>query len=541
MKRIFSRLVVMLLCAIGFLQSAERPRLVIFISIDQMKAEYLDWYKSEFTAGLKQLCSKGTVFTNADLNHAPSETGPGHASLGTGSYPKRSGIIGNEWIDRQTGKEIYCVSDPRAGTVEGIGGGSSPKNLLVTGLGDWIKAASPASKVYAVSVKDRGAILIGGQRPDGAFWYDRKTGQMVTSSYYMRELPPWMRSFNAKDWVAHNVPDAWEKLVADSVYTKYGPDDMVGETMWSGSRIFPHRFIPEKKKEQIIDSPYGDVMVLDFAREIVRSEELGRKAVTDVLFVSLSCTDYVGHDFGGNSHEIIDNLIRLDRSLGDFLLEMEKFVGKGNLLVALSGDHAAMPLPEYRTIVEKKSGRRALVQNEIRPKIADLNNRLQRELNTTEQVIISSAFLNYTAATRAGVDSLSLERRIREGVSAIDGIAGIFFKRELVAGNGKNQRALEYYRRGYNPTRGKDFQILPCEYCLFTSSPTGTSHGTPYRYDTHLPIVFWGTGVRAQKVSRVVHTVDIAPTIAKVLGIATPSAIDGKVLKEIVQLQPRTF
>jgi predicted AlkP superfamily pyrophosphatase or phosphodiesterase len=525
------------LCALSFLQSAERPRLVIFISIDQMKAEYLEWYKAEFTGGFKRFLKEGVVFTNADLNYAPSETGPGHASLGTGAYPAHSGILSNEWIDQKSGKEIYSVDDSTAGKVDADGGGYSPRNLVVTGLGDWWKQASPASRVISASIKDRAAILMGGQHPDYAFWYDRKTGHMVTSDYYARHVPDWAKSFNAEDWVQRTMPDAWTKLLPDSVYTKYGPDQMQGEQQTDGSTSFPHSYPGEKKKSLLPSGPFGDAMVLDFARSAVRSEKLGQRGVTDLLLLSLSCTDYVGHSYGGNSQEMIDQLIRLDRSLGDFIADMEKTVGAGNVFVALSADHAAMPLPEYLTTVNHKSARRVLVQKEIYPGIDALDRGLQKELGTTEHIIQSNAFLNYAAAMKAHVDSVALEHRVREGLLRIDGIADVFFRREIINGASRNRPYLGYFRRGYFPLHGNDFLILPCEYCLFTSTTTGTTHGTPYKYDTHVPVLFWGKDLTygGNKIARAVHTVDIAPTIARYFGVPYPSTVDGKPLKEIVR------
>jgi predicted AlkP superfamily pyrophosphatase or phosphodiesterase len=331
------------------------------------------------------------------------------------------------------------------------------------------------------------------------------------------------------------VPDAWTKLRPDSIYTKYGPDDVEGEKLWDNSRIFPHAIAPGKKNELLASTPYGDQMTLDFARAIVQAEKLGQRGVTDLLIISLSCTDYVGHAFGGNSHEIIDNLLRLDQALGTFITDVELAVGGGNIMLVLSADHAGMPLPEYRSTIGRKSARRILVRNEIYPKIAEYEKQLQKELNTTEQMIRSNAYLNYAAAARAGVDSVTLEQKVRREAIKIDGIADIVFRREILAGNGSGNRYLGYYQRGYYPPRGEDFIIRPCEYCLFTTSKTGTSHGTPYVYDTHVPIVFWGSGIAGKQVARVVHTADVAPTIAKVLGIAPPSSVDGKVLKEIAR------
>jgi predicted AlkP superfamily pyrophosphatase or phosphodiesterase len=534
MKRIFVFASIIILFS-GILESGQRPKLVVFISIDQMKAEYLDWYKSEFTGGFKRILMEGTQYTNADLNYALSETGPGHAALGTGTYPTHSGITENNWYDRRTLNRVYCVEDSTAEKAEAEGGGMSSKNLMVTALGDWLKTASPASKVIAASIKDRAAILMAGQRPDCAFWYDRKLGHMVTSEFYVKEVPAWVRSFNADNWIATHVPAAWTKIAPESVYAKYGPDELEGEMKWGGSTMFPHVFEPDKRNEQIVSSPFGDAMILDFALEAVKAEHLGQRYVPDLLIVSLSCTDYIGHAFGGNSHEMVDQMIRLDRVLGDFIKNVEKIVGQGNILLALSADHAAMPLPEYRKTVQHKDARRIITTTDVNPRIEALDLALQHEFKTTEHIIQSEAFLNYPAAAAAGVDSIALEKRMRDGLLKIDGITDVYFRRELVIGKSRVHDLLGYYQRGYYAPRGRDFIIRPCEFCLLTSSPTGTSHGTPYRYDTHVPILFWGNGVKSQQVTRVVHTVDVAPTLAKAVGANPPSTIDGKSLKEIVK------
>jgi len=214
---------------------------------------------------------------------------------------------------------------------------------------------------------------------------------------------------------------------------------------------------------------------------------------------------------------------------------VEKLLGPGNILLSLSADHAGMPLPEYRRNVQHKDARRILTTTEINPKIEALDSVLQREIKTTQHVIQSEAFLNYAVAAVAGIDSVSFERRVKEGLLKINGITDVYFRRELTGASAQPHPYLGYYQRGYYPPRGNDFIIRPCGYCLLTASTTGTSHGTPYRYDTHVPILFWGMGVKAQQVARAVHTVDIAPTIAKVLGINAPTTVDGKSLKEIVK------
>lgn len=535
MKKRMTFVCVLFISFASALASPIKPKLVILISVDQMRADYLERFKGDFTGGLKRLIEQGTLFRNATLNYSPSETGPGHASISTGCYPGKTGILANDWIDPATRKEIYCVEDTSAEKVNTEGGGFSPKNLEVTAIGDWLKLGSPRSKVIAVSAKDRAAILMGGQHADYAFWYDAQSGHMVTSEYYTQTEPEWVRSFNKSNWIKHHVPDAWTTLHRSKYYDKFGPDTLVGEMIWNGSTAFPHPFSQKNKKEQILKSPYGDMLVLDFAAKALAEEHLGQRNHVDLLCISLSCTDYIGHAFGPNSHEMADQMMRLDAMLGTFISNAERIVGKGTILLALSADHGVLPLPEYTVSVEHKFSRRIVPQNTINPAIEALDHSLGAAMGTSDHIIQSKAFLNYAVAAKAGVDSLELERRVKVGLMAIDGIADVYFRREILDTLTPPRPFLDIVRRGYFPPRGKDFIVRFCENCLVSSSKTGTSHGSPYLYDTHVPLVFWGNGIHSKQSGQNVHTVDIAPTLAKLLKIQIPVNVDGHPLDEVVQ------
>ncbi|MFH0991129.1 MAG: alkaline phosphatase family protein [bacterium] len=514
--------------------SGKNPKLIIFISIDQFSADYLTKYQKEYSGGLKTLTAQGVWYLNADLNYAISETGPGHAALGTGTYPGNSGILSNEWFNRLTGREVYCVEDSLAKPVEGEGGGFSARNLIVTGLGDWMKQVSSSSKVITASVKDRAAILMGGQHPDYVYWYDRKNGRMVTSSYYTQALPEYVKKYNASKWLEQNVPGRWEQLLPEGVYGKYGPDELMGEAKKNSTTSFPHPFDPKTMKEQIVTSPFADLFVLNFIREVMKSEQLGIRGVADLLCISFSGGDYVGHAYSPDSHEMLDYLLRLDRELGKFIHDVENSFGKENILIALSADHAVQHMPEYEQQFGNKSARRLLFQRDIEPKIDSLQKVFKAELHTTETLVRNNAFLNYTAAARAGLDSLAFEKKVRAGVLSIDGVADVYFRRDLQ----KRSWAPSFlgcYQRSYYPPRGKDFQVRFRENFLVTTSLTGSTHGSPYRYDTHVALVFWGNGLKPRKVERAVATVDIAPTIANLLRVPVPKTANGKVLQEIVK------
>jgi predicted AlkP superfamily pyrophosphatase or phosphodiesterase len=514
--------------------ACESPRLIVIIVIDQMRADHLERYSREYTSGFKRLLSEGIFYSNADLGYAMTATAPGHATLSTGVYPWKSGIVGNSYVERETNRRVYSVEDSTVLTVDGEGGKMSPRNLKVTAFADWLKVASPQSKVVSISYKDRPAVLMGGKKSDFAFWYDRATGHMVTSSYYTKSLPEWVKVFNAGNWIQKNIPPVWAKLKPDSIYERYGPDNLEGESPWSGSTGFPHPFNPDKKPSQAFNSPFGNSMLLDFAREALRCEKLGGRDVTDLLCISLSTTDLIGSLFGPNSHEMIDNLLRLDLALDSFLGDLASACGRDRLLVVMTGDHGVLPLPEYLTAVEHRFARRVDNRKEIRQKLAQLDSLLRLELKVTEPVI-NEGFLNYVAAKNAGYDSKKLEQRMREVLMSVDGVADVVFRTELIDPKTPQRPYLEAYRHSYYASRSPDFYIRNCEYCLVTASRVGTSHGSPYAYDTRVPIVFWGPRYDARKVDRVVHTVDIAPTLAKMLHLAPPSDLDGKVLKELDQ------
>jgi predicted AlkP superfamily pyrophosphatase or phosphodiesterase len=515
----------------------DRPRLIILISIDQMRADYLDRYRAEYTGGFKELSSNGVVFSNADLNYASSETGPGHATLGTGSYPRNSGIPGNEWIDPTARKTVYCVEDSSARPVNAEGGSLSPRNLRRTGLGDWIKAADPRSKVVSVSAKDRAAILLAGKNPDKAFWYSSRSGHMVTSSYYMSRLPRWVQKFNASGWIQKNVPGAWTKLLPSSHYEATGPDELIGESDRGGNSSFPHVFTEEEKASQLLTSPYGDELVLDFAFAAVTNEQLGRGISSDLLCISLSCTDYIGHSYGPDSHEMHENLVRLDRSLGRFFDQVRNALGHDRYVIALSADHGVMPLPEFMNITSSL-GKRINPRESLQPLFDSLNQVFSRGAREQKVFVDRNGFLDYQTAMKAGLDSNSFEQAIRKGLTRADEIVEVYPRRTLVVKPDENEDYVNKFRRSYYSARGEDVQVQFCEYCLVTSHKVGTSHGSVYSYDTHIPILIMGAGVNAGVYSRRVHSVDVVPTLARLAGIPFPEDIDGVPLKEVLEEPP---
>lgn len=532
MKKLFS----LFLFFASFVTAQEtKPSLIVYISIDQMRADYFERYGKYFTGGFSRLYNQGIVYTNADLNYATSETGPGHATLGTGCFPWKSGIQGNEWIEVSTLNDMYCVSDSTAKPVDGIGGGFSPRNLMVTAIGDWLKKESPKSKVITASSKDRAAILMGGKHPDYAFWYGRSVGGMVTSDYYTKTLPAWVKRFNASNWAANNAPAEWTKSLPETEYAKIGPDEFAAEAKWKEDTSFPHAISEEKKNEQIMGTPYGDKIIVDFAMEAVKNENLGNRGVTDLLCISLSNCDYVGHAMGPDSHEMLDLLVKVDGYLGELFSFLDESVGKNKYVVALSADHAVCPLPEFNTQFRNIPAKRYNYKNDVKSKIDSLSAALQAELKASEEIIHKNAFLNYAAAATAGVDSIRLEEKVRAGLLSIDAYVDVFFRRELVTREPSSKPYIEKYRNSYYTPRGEDFQYRIRENCLISSRPYGATHGSPYEYDSHIPVLFWWNGAASRKISRPVFSADVAPTLARFAGFPFPKNLDGTPLPEIAR------
>jgi predicted AlkP superfamily pyrophosphatase or phosphodiesterase len=516
------------------IQSADRPQLIVIISIDQMRANHLTRYASLYEQGFKRLTTEGVFYKNADVNYSGTSTGPGHATLGTGMYPWKSGIVANNYTERATGKKVYCVSDSTAESVEGDGGKMSARNLLVPGFGDWLRATSPTSKVISLSYKDRAAILMGGKRPNAAFWYDRKSGRMATSSYYMSALPAWTKEFNASGWIAKNLPTEWTKLLPENVYERFGPDDMPGEPLRQGTRTFPHAITPGKEIGQLFGTPWGNDYLLDFATAAIQGERLGKRGTVDLLCVSLSTTDNVGSEFGPNSHEMIDNLVRIDRSLGKFLANLETMFGRGGVVVAFSGDHGVMQTPEYLNQFEHIAARRINNAVQVDAVVKQMDSTLRREQGI-KQRILKSGMINEEALKAAGANIASVEQRLRQALLRVDGVADVVFKRELTDPASPDRPYLDVYRHSFLEERSPDYFVRDCEYCLDGEGTTGTAHGSPYLYDRLVPLVFWGMGQTPSKIDRTVHTVDLVATIAKLYGIPAPANIDGVPLKEVVE------
>ncbi|MCZ6463624.1 MAG: alkaline phosphatase family protein [Proteobacteria bacterium] len=515
--------------------AGQAPRLVLVVVIDQLRRDRLD---ASLPGGLGRLAREGRVFPQAALQHAVTATCPGHASIATGRHPGRTGLVGNEFIDKEAGRGFYCVEDSGADALT-LGGeeGRSPRLLRVDTLGDWLKAAHPEARVFAVSGKDRGAIPLAGHRGDAAYWLDRDGAlRFTTSRYYREDLPDWVQRWNGADPIENGylaaLPERWEHAVTEAEDTAR-PDDYRYERP-DFRRVSGHPLRAgdlEDTVEQLYRTPYLDLLTLDFARELALREGLGRGPAPDLLGVSLSATDTIGHYYGPRSHEARDALLRLDRALGVFLDQLEADVGP--VLVALSADHGVLEMPEW---LAQRGASRCPVEGG-RTGLFWLWMRLQWELHSTLSPFSFPRTWMEAAGTQLHVNR-ALARGRGVGVHRVVEVAERFLEAEgaiAEAWNGdeiahRRTPMAQLFRNSYDHRRSGELAIELEPTCLVSGRDEGTDHGSPHLYDRAVPLVFYGPGVAPGSDPRPAATVDLAPTLAALLGIAAPGDLDGRAL-----------
>jgi len=521
-----------------------RPRLAIVLVVDQMRADYLERYADLYTGGLGRFRNEGAWFTQGRLQHALSYTAPGHASVATGSDPARHGIIANDWYDRSSRAEIYAAEDPQATPVltqptTAILPGRSPRQLERPTLGDWLKDQEPGARVFSVALKDRAAVLMGGHKPDRAYWYSPEVAGFVSSSWYAGGAPPpaWVAEFNASGVVFDRFARGWTRSRDIAAYVRSGPDHIAAEADGENTR-FPHLFDDgtagsrDAYPRQLLTSPFGDELALRFARKLISAEQLGADDAPDLLMISCSSADYIGHRYGPFSHEVQDYYLRLDGWLAELLVDLDQHVGKDSYVLALSADHGALPLPEEARLRGHSSARRvpsAEYRAQTRAVLATTLNKLGLPDAAVLFLGEDGVWLDLPAAKAA-----ELRKEVAQALRGLDFVADTFTSDEL-AGPVDPQRPFHAnYRRSYFAGRSPDVQLRFKEWHLVDALARGTSHGSPYDYDTHVPVLFFGAGVRQGVHPQRVGTTDVAPTLAELLGIKAP-AIDGKSLAAVVR------
>lgn len=528
-----------------------RPRLAVVLVVDQMRADYLERYADLYRGGLARLRSEGAWFTEAHVQHALTYTAPGHASISTGSHPARHGIVANEWYDRDSRKVVYAAEDPGARPVlpsESAAAaalpGRSPRLLQRQGLGDWLKAQEPAARVFSVALKDRSAVMMGGQRPDRAFWYSAELAGYLSSSWYQDGAPPpaWVAAFNASGAVFEGFARGWTRVRDPSAYLRSGPDDVATEA--DGKRTeFPHLLddgTPAARADfarAMMYTPFGDQLTLQFARRMVEAEGLGADDVPDILFVSCSSGDLIGHAYGPHSHEIEDYYLRLDDYVGQLLADLDEHVGKDRYVLALTADHGALPLPEEAALRGHHSARRVtedVYRAQARAAVEAALTKLRLPAAALLHLGEDGVWLDAAAAAAAGVAPTELRTAVAAALRGLDFVADAFTADDLAARGDQARPFLTRYQRSYQAARSPDVLLRFKQWHLVDALPQGTSHGSPYGYDTHVPVLFFGAGIRPGLHERPVGTVDVAPTLAALLGVAIPQDIDGRSLANLI-------
>ena len=522
--------------------SADQPALVVLISVDQMRYDFFERFGHQFEGGLKRLWEEGAVYNDAHHLHAPTHTAPGHATLSTGCFPAHHGIVANSYHDEQTGASKYCVVDNAAEIIgvdnDGRLEGRSPKLLRTSTLGDWIKSANKQSKVFAVAKKDRSSVLMGGKKADRAFWIDGLTTEVVSSDYYGKSMPIWADTLSGATLFATDLARGWHKKRNAAAYAGTRADDFAAE---AGSFLptFPHTLermrpgMPERIKNNIMFTftPMAEDFVLSLAEMLVEVEDLGGDDHTDLLLVGCSAADAIGHHFGPLSQEAHDYYLWLDGYLDRFFKFLDTRIGRDNYWVVLSADHGVLPLPEALTQQGIDAGR--VLFSDFLALVDAVETRLEEELGLEEPLfsaVSGGIFLNYTEAESKGIPPIELRQKVANALKNLEIIADAYTTDEL---KGDTDRPyIQHYRNSYDPQITPDIVVRLKENHL-VHGPTGTSHGSPYRYDTHVPIIFLGEPFQAGTYSRSVTTADVAPTIAAKLGIRVNDRVDGKVLTEL--------
>jgi hypothetical protein len=500
-------------------------RLVLLIAVDQFRFDYLKRFRADYTDGLKRLLTDGAVFTDANLEHYPTVTAIGHATMLSGATPSSSGIIGNDWFDRASGASVTSVADSTVTVVgSATGNAASPRRLLVSTLGDEIKMASgfakgspEAPRTIGISIKDRSAILPAGRAADAAYWWDNKTGNFVSSTYYMSELPPWVRAFNDQKTPDTFAGQAWTLLARPATPVKQLPGDRT-QALYDG----------------ITGSPFGNDVVAGFADAALTAERLGQRGATDVLSVSFSSNDSVGHTHGPDSAEVRDISIRTDRVIGRLLSRVDKLVGLQHVIVALTADHGVAPVPE-RSIERGLPGGRitsASLFGPIQQALADKYGEGKWVLATAG----SSPYLNYDLIASSKLDPVDVRRVAAEAAMAVPHVARVYTRDQLQRGEISTDRIAQRVLRGFNAQRSGDLEILLEPYWM--RQATGTTHGSPYNYDAHIPLVVMGARIQPGEYSGHVALNDLAPTLATLVGVEIPAASVGRVLTEALRPAP---
>ncbi|WP_411031096.1 alkaline phosphatase PafA [Spongiimicrobium sp. 3-5] len=517
------------------------PRLVVGIVVDQMRYDYLTRFWNHYgEGGFKRLVNEGFNCKNNHFNYAPTKTGPGHASVFTGTTPAVHGIIANDWYDKDLDRLVYCTEDQTFGSVgtSSDAGKMSPQRMLVTTVGDQLRLHTQMrGKTIAVSLKDRGAILPGGHTANAAYWFHgQNEGLWISSTFYMTELPAWVNDFNVSDAV-EQYKKVWSPIKDINSYLESGSDANKYERLFVGetTSAFPHDLVSLWDLNEGFDilkaTPFGNSITTDFALAALKGEKLGQDTITDFFAISFSSTDYVGHHFGVNSKEVQDTYVRLDKDLERLLNALDEQVGATEYTVFLTADHGAIHVPAFLKDKKILAG-----YSELAEKQSEFDDFLKYTFGTTD--IVKNISNDQVFLDHKIIGNLDLEIKEVQQVIAQELLGYSFIERVYTGyqmwNNPYNEGIPHILQNGYHQKRSGDVLMVlspgTVDYDL-----TGSTHGTPQIYDTHVPLLFYGKGIKNGSTFERTEIPDIAPTIASLLGIAFPNGATGKTLEKVLK------
>ncbi|MDB2349902.1 alkaline phosphatase family protein [Flavobacteriaceae bacterium] len=519
----------------------DKPKLVVSIVVDQMRFDNLDKYKESYSNnGFNRLIREGFNLKNNHFNYVPTVTGPGHSSISTGSTPKTHGIVGNNWFDKKTQKDVYCTTDLN---YENLGGNAysakmSPNNLLVNTLGDLNRIENDMnSKTISIAIKDRGSILMGGRKANAAYWfYGKDKGEWVSSKYYMEELPEWVDKFNNSDIVSTYIGE-WNTLYDINSYKESRSDDNNFEKSFKGdpSVTFPYDLNKLKHLndgyDMLKETPFGNNLTTDFAIEAISNEKLGKDQYTDVLTISYSSTDYIGHNFGVDAKETQDAYLRLDLEIERLLYFLDSYVGENEYTLFLTADHGASKIPAYLNSIGIKS--QNIEEGTVKNILKDVLFKSYGSNQLISKVMNSQIYLNDEIINSLNLSFNSIEKTIINTLNQLEYIDKVYISEEIINGNFDSGYDL-LIQNGYNVLRSGDI-IFKLKENVISYGNKGTTHGSGYTYDTHVPLIFFGKKIVQGQSNVKTKITDIAPTIAKLLGLKQMSDSTGKVLGFVIK------
>ena len=533
-----------LLILLGYSASSEnkKPKLVVAIVIDQMRYDFLENLSHRYSDnGFNRLVNEGFNCKNNFFNYVPTVTGPGHSSISTGSTPKTHGIVGNNWYDRKRKRSIYCTDDSNYNNVGGddYSGNKSPNNLLVETFADINKMSNNnKSKTISIAIKDRGSILMGGKTADAAYWYyGKERAQWITSTFYMNQIPDWVKEFTKEDNLEKYLED-WNTLEDISNYENHEIDNNSFEKLFKGkdNSAFPYDTKSLMKHNDCFDmikeTPYGNTMTTDFAIKAIVNENLGKRGVTDVITVGYSSTDYIGHGFGVASVETQDTYIRLDLEIQKFLSFLDKEIGKNEYSLFLTADHGVLEIPAYlsSTGVNAQAVSENVLVNKVLKKLNDVLGIEVKKL--IANVDNSQIYLNDEVISEMNLNKSKVVNELVKILESFDFISKAYTA-DFILGSSELIEYEKLIQNGYHNERSGDIALILKENVIFYNGK-GTTHGSGYNYDTHVPLIFYGYGIKKGETLNHTEIPDIAPTISKLLGLEMKNST-GKVLDFIFE------